>query len=80
MSSKGDFTYNGVPIFNVGFMDFTMFTSCMENKYRIFTKNINNEMLREYYKKSSDKKVGICYEGVILDLRKVKRYDNDYEC
>lgn len=73
--TKGDFTYNGVPIFNVGFMDFTLFTNCMESKSRIFTKNINNKFLREYYKKSRDKKVGICYEGVIIDLRKFKDCD-----
>jgi len=72
MSQKGDFTYNGVPIFNVGFMDFTTFTSCMESKSRIFSKTILNEDLRDYYKKSRDKKFGICYEGVILDVRKIK--------
>ena len=76
MSTKGDFTYNGVPIFNVGFMDFTTFTSCMESKSRIFTKNIENCDLRDYYKKSRDKKVGICYEGVIIDLRKLKGCDS----
>lgn len=72
MSKKGDFTYNGVPIFNVGFIDFSMFLSCMEGNSRILTKNIMNTNLRNYYKKSRDKKVGICYEGVIIDLQKIK--------
>jgi len=72
MSTKGDFLYNGIPIFNVGFMDFTTFTSCMESKSRIFTKCIQNDELRSYYKKSRNKKIGICYEGIIVDLRKIK--------
>ncbi len=72
MNKKGDFTYNGLPIFNVGFLDFTMFLNAIEGNYRLFTKSIINIDLREYYKKSRDKKIGICYQGVILDLRKMK--------
>ena len=72
MSNKGDFTYNGVPIFNVGFLDFSMLTLSMESNSRILTKNIINESLRNAYKKSRDKKIGICYEGVIINLKKAK--------
>lgn len=72
MNNKGDFTYNGVPIFNVGFLDFSMLTSSMESNSRILTKNILNESLREAYKKSRDKKIGICYEGVIINLNRIK--------
>jgi hypothetical protein len=76
MSNKGDFTYNGVPIFNVGFMDFTMFAACIESKSRIFSKSIISDDVRDYYKKSRDKKFGVCYEGVMLDIRKIKECDN----
>jgi hypothetical protein len=66
---EGDFNYNGIPIFNVGFLDFSMILNCFESDKRIYTKNIYKENLREYYKNTREKKFGICYEGVILDSR-----------
>ena len=75
--SKGDFSYNGKPIFNVGFLDFSMFVTCIENNNRILTKNIHSENLREYYKKSRDNDFGIRYEGVIIDIKKLKSKDID---
>lgn len=65
----GDFNYNGIPVFTVTFSDFMTFTESMSPNARLLSKNIINENLRDYYKKSRDWAFGICYEGVILDLR-----------
>ena len=69
---NGDFTYNGIPIFNVGFNDFYMFYESLQNGHRIFSKNITRNELHDYYKKSRTNEFGICYEGVIIDLRAFK--------
>lgn len=71
-SNDCDFMYNGIPIFIVNFNDFTTFTDSMKNGTRLFSRNIMNDSLREYYKKSRDFAFGISYEGVILDLRKIE--------
>ena len=72
MAKKGDFDYNGVPIFNVGFGDFHMIYESLDNHKRVLSKNIKNQPLQEFYKKSRDNAFGICYEGVILDFRNFK--------
>mgnify|MGYP000385806429 CR=1 FL=1 len=72
MANSKDFSYNGIPIFNVGFNDFYMFKTCMENGNRILTKNIEAPKLQEHYKKSRTNNFGICYEGVIVELNKIK--------
>jgi len=79
MLNKCDFNYNGLPIFNVGFSDFDMFITYIENGNRILTKNIQSPKLQEYYKKSRKNNFGICYEGVIIDLTKLKKQDIDKE-
>ena len=70
---EGDFKYNGIPIFEVGFLDFYTFVNCFENNNRILSRNIQGDNLREFYKKSRNNSFGICYEGVIIDLRKFKK-------
>lgn len=70
---EGNFRYNGIPIFEVGFLDFYTFTNSMETNARIMSKNIQNESLREFYKKIRNNAFGICYEGVIVDMRKSKK-------
>lgn len=77
MKDAGDFQYNGIPIFNVGFIDFHMFYESLENNKRILSKNIINESLQTYYRKSRDNKFGICYEGVIIDLRNFYKLKSD---
>lgn len=77
MLNDYDFNYNGLPIFNVGFSDFNLFVTCLENGNRLLAKNIQSTKLQEYYKKSRNKKFGICYEGVIVDLVKLKEQDID---
>ena len=62
----GDFTYNGIPIFNVGLSDFHLFTESLNVNKKILSKNILREDLQTYYK-SSRNVFGICYEGVIVD-------------
>lgn len=69
---SGDFTYNGIPIFNVGFSDFFVFYESIEHGKRIMTKNITRNDLQEYFKKSRTNDFGVCYEGVIIDLRNIK--------
>jgi hypothetical protein len=68
----GDFSYNGIPIFMVGFMDFTLFVESRQQNRRVLSRDIINDDLREHYKKSRDNSFGICYEGVIIDIRKLK--------
>ena len=79
MLNKYDFKYNGIPIFNVGFSDFDMFVTCLENGNRILTKNIQSPKLQEHYKKSRTNQFGICYEGVIIDITKVGKQDIDIQ-
>jgi len=79
MLNDGDFKYNGIPIFNVGFSDFNMFVTHMENGNRILSKNIRSEKLQDYYRKSRTNKFGIYYEGVLIDLTKMKKQDIDNE-
>ena len=73
MSGKGDFKYNGVPIFKVGLSDFSYIIECNENGSRILSRNILNENLQDFYKKSRDKSFGVYYEGVIIDFRDLKK-------
>ena len=73
MKNSGDFQYNGIPIFNVGFSDFHMFYESLGNQKRILSKNIISEGLQGYYRKSRDNTFGICYEGVIIDMRDFKK-------
>ena len=70
---KGDFQYNGIPIFNVGFGDFHMIYEALEKEKRILSKNILNEGLQDHYRKSRDNVFGIAYQGVILDMRDFKK-------
>lgn len=69
----GDFSYNGIPMFNVGFSDFYTFVDGLNNGKRILSKNISREDLRDYYKKSRNNAFGICYEGVMIDMRSAQK-------
>ena len=70
---NGDFTYNGIPIYKVGFGDFSYVVNCFENGNRIFSKVIKHPELNESYKKIRNKAFGIWYEGVIIDFRDLKQ-------
>ena len=72
INEDGDFKYNGIPIFEVGSLDFSYIIACHENSNRILSKNIKHDNLREYYKKSRDNSFGIRYEGVLIDMRDLK--------
>lgn len=65
-SENGDFTYNGVPIFNVGLSDFHLFIESLNDTKKILSKNILREDLQSFYK-TSRAIFGVCYEGVIVD-------------
>lgn len=73
MSGHGDFKYNGIPIFNIGVSDFSYIVNCNESGSRILSKNIVRKELQNLYKKSRDKSFGVCYEGVIIDFRDLKK-------
>ena len=76
MSDKeaiGDFRYNGIPIYKVGFSDFTYIVNCFENDNRILSKQLTHKDLQEHYRKSKSKAFGIFYEGVIVDFRDLKK-------
>lgn len=73
MKLEGDFQYNGIPVFNVGFDDFYMIYEALQNNKRILSKNILNESLQSHYKKSRENEFGICYRGVILDMRDFRK-------
>ena len=63
----GDFKYNGIPIFEVGFSDFYTVSDYIDNGGRLMSKNIERDDLREYYTKKG-MKFGIRYEGMMIDL------------
>jgi hypothetical protein len=73
MIGKEDFRYNGIPIFNVGFLDFSMIVESLEANRRIYAKSISKVELRTHFKKTRDLSFGICYEGVVVDFRKYQR-------
>lgn len=72
MKEGGDFIYNGIPIFNVGISDFITISSELCRGHRLSTKNILDEALREHYRKTRGMNVGICFEGIIIDLGEYK--------
>ena len=63
----GDFRYNGIPVFDVGFMDFATFSAYLLGKCRLLSRNIEREDLREFYSRKGTK-FGIRYAGIILDI------------
>jgi hypothetical protein len=66
----GDFKYNGIPIFEVGFNDFYQISDYVTRGGRLLSKNIEREDLREYYIKKG-MKFGIRYEGVLVDMSQI---------
>jgi hypothetical protein len=69
----GDFNYNGIPMFNVGFSDFYTFIESINSGKRLLSKNIQRDDLREYFKGSRNNNFGVCYEGVMIDMRNNKK-------
>jgi hypothetical protein len=64
------FYYNSIPIYNVGFSDFILFSSYIKDrKGRLLSKNIKSDELREKFIKSNNYNYGISYLGIIVDLR-----------
>lgn len=57
-------TYNGIPVFEVGYTDFTLIIDARENNKRLLSKNILSEALQEYYKKERKPEFYILFEGV----------------
>ena len=68
--SGGDFKYNGTPIFEVGFSDFSTITEYLNHGGRLLSRNIERDDMREYYVKRG-LKFGIRYEGILIDLSSV---------
>jgi len=69
----GDFNYNGIPFFKVGFSDFSYIYECINSDNRMLSKNIQSIQLQEQYKKSKTKAFGVVYEGVMIDFRDLKK-------
>ncbi len=63
----GDFKYNGMPIFEVGFSDFYTVAEYIDRGGRLMSKNIERDDLRDYYTKKG-MKFGVRYEGMMIDL------------
>lgn len=64
---SGDFKYNGMPIFEVGFNDFYVITEHINSNARLLSRNIERDDLREFFIKKGTK-FGIRYEGVLIDV------------
>lgn len=79
MAKHGDYNYNGIPIFNVGFNDFHLFYNSLNENKRILSKKILNESLQTHYRKSRDNDFGISYQGVIVDMRDYKENKQETE-
>lgn len=67
-----DFTYNGIPIFEVGFMDFALISSYLNNGGRLMSRNIELESLRSHYIKKGSR-FGVRYEGIILEVNSTEK-------
>lgn len=69
------FTYNGIPVYNVGFHDFHIISNCFESGSRLMSNNLQNKELSEKIKSFGGHtlKVGVFFEGVMLDLRELKK-------
>lgn len=74
MEDSGDFIYNGIPIYNANLSDFIIISHSFNTGNRILTRNIKDERIRSRLKKSGGHghNFGICYEGIIIDLRDLK--------
>ena len=64
---SGDFKYNGLPIFEVGFNDFYLVSDYLNRGGRLLSKNIERDDLRDFYIKKGTK-FGVRYEGMLIDL------------
>ena len=69
---KGDFKYNGIPIFECGFHDFSVITEYLDRGGRLLSRNIQRDDLREYYG-NNGMKFGIRYEGILIDLSAIEK-------
>ena len=66
----GDFKYNGIPIFEVGFNDFYHISEFAIRGGRLLSKNIERDDLREFYVKKG-MKFGVRYEGILVDMSQI---------
>lgn len=69
----GDFKYNGTPIFEVNFSDFSTITDYLNCGGRLLSRNIDRNDLRDYYVKRG-LKFGIRYEGILIDLSSIDKH------
>jgi len=74
-----NFKYNGIPIYKVGFSDFSYIVNCFESGSRIFSRNIKSEDVKKFYTRTDKNRnaFGVFYEGVIIDFRNLKKPINE---
>ena len=70
--ARGDFRYNGIPIFEVGFSDFATITQYLDRGGRLLSRNLIREDMKEYYG-NNGMKFGIRYEGILIDLSSIEK-------
>lgn len=70
--SVGDFKYNGIPIFEVGFSDFAVITEYLNVGGRLLSRNIDRDDMRDYYTKKG-MKFGVRYDGILIDLSSIDK-------
>lgn len=70
----GDFTYNGIPIFNIDLNDFCNISSAFYSGKNLSIKTINDQVLADKIRKADGHALnfGVCFEGIILDLRELR--------
>lgn len=59
-------TYNGKPLFRVGFDDFVTIMECANSNKRLLSRNISNNRLRQYFTESRKPNFAVAYDDVIV--------------
>ncbi len=62
-------TINGAPVYSVNFSDFSYLVSLYKSGKRFLTRNLENDELIDYVKKSRSRDFYIEYQGVLVDFR-----------
>ena len=67
-----DYKVNGLPVFKVGFNDFSYLSLLSKTGGRFLTRELRNTDLIDYIKKSRSRDFMFDYNGLVIDFSKYK--------
>lgn len=68
-----DYKMNGLPVYKIGFEDFSYFIKVLTSGNRFLTRSIKDKRIVNYIKKNRNysRDFYIEYSGIILDMRNI---------